>query len=31
MREIHWDKATGKATLAKPLGKGYWINNIIAV
>lgn len=23
MREIHWDKATGKATLAKPLGKGY--------
>jgi hypothetical protein len=23
MREIHWDRLTGKASLSKPLGKGY--------
>lgn len=23
MREIHWDKLTGQASLSKPLGKGY--------
>ena len=23
MREIHWDKATGKSSLANPSGKGY--------